>query len=210
MKEYHKIETLFERDMAGTKKLIEGKFRNEVVEYLAGNQWIFTEKVDGTNIRIHWDGHCVVFGGRTDAAILPSHLVQKLNKMFLGIVNEQLFEQKFGAKPVTFYGEGYGPKIQNGGDYIGEVDFIMFDVAVEDMFLKRPDVEEIANAFGVKTVPIVLIGTIQEAVDYVKTKPNSTIAINPKESEGLVGTPMVRVKDANGSRIIVKVKVCDF
>jgi hypothetical protein len=34
MKEYHKIETLFERDMEGTKKLIKGKFRNECVEYL--------------------------------------------------------------------------------------------------------------------------------------------------------------------------------
>ena len=29
MKEYHKIETLFERDMNGSKKLIEGKFRAE-------------------------------------------------------------------------------------------------------------------------------------------------------------------------------------
>lgn len=53
MNEYHKIETLFERDTNGTKKLIEGKFRNEAVEYLANNKWCFTEKIDGTNIRIH-------------------------------------------------------------------------------------------------------------------------------------------------------------
>ena len=75
MKEYHKIETLFERDMEGNKRLIEGKFRNPLVEYLKDNRWQFTEKIDGTNIRVHWDGHQVIFGGRTDAASLPSHLV---------------------------------------------------------------------------------------------------------------------------------------
>ena len=51
MSEYHKIETLFERDMEGSKKLIEGKYRNECVEFLAPCKWIFTEKVDGTNVR---------------------------------------------------------------------------------------------------------------------------------------------------------------
>src|SRR3990167_7914906 len=101
-KEYHKIETLFERDMEGSKKLIEGSFRNECVEYLKDNQWVFTEKVDGTNIRIYWDGHCVIFSGRTDNAQLPSSLVQVLNKLFLGITNEQIFEQKFAEQPVTF------------------------------------------------------------------------------------------------------------
>lgn len=55
MIEYPKIETLFERDTQGSKKLIEGRFRNPAVEYLSGNVWSFTEKIDGTNIRIHWD-----------------------------------------------------------------------------------------------------------------------------------------------------------
>jgi len=53
MKEYHKIESVFEREMERNKKLIESKFRNPVVEYLKDNEWIFTEKVDGTNIRVH-------------------------------------------------------------------------------------------------------------------------------------------------------------
>ena len=57
------------------KKLIEGKFRNPVVEFLKDNQWNFTEKIDGTNIRVHWDGHKVMFGGRTDNAQIPTSLV---------------------------------------------------------------------------------------------------------------------------------------
>lgn len=52
MKEYTKIETVFERDMEGTKKLIEGKYRNETVAYLKDNEWICTEKIDGTNIGV--------------------------------------------------------------------------------------------------------------------------------------------------------------
>ena len=31
---YHKIDNVFERDVEGSKKLIEGKFRNKAVEFL--------------------------------------------------------------------------------------------------------------------------------------------------------------------------------
>jgi len=210
MKEYHKIETLFQRDMEGSKKLIEGVYRDEVVEYLKDNKWIFTEKVDGTNIRVVWDGHYVVFYGRTDNAQIPSGLVQKLNSLFLGTANEQLFEQKFGAAPVTIYGEGYGAKIQSGGDYSQEFEFIVFDVEVDGIFLERENIVEISKAFGVEVVPIILEGTIQEAVNLIKTAPKSIVAKGIKEMEGVVGTPAKRIYSVRGDRIIVKVKVRDF
>lgn len=209
MKEYHKIETLFERDLEGTKKLIEGKFRNECIEYIADLQWTFTEKIDGTNVRVHWDGHKVSFGGRTDNAQMPMPLMERLKELFEGNTNEELFEQKFGETEVTFYGEGYGGKIQSGSLYKPTQDFILFDVLIGDTWLKREDVENIAESFNLDIVPIVLKGTIAEAVKYVKTKPNSPIGIG-KESEGLVGTPNARLTDFRGNRIIVKIKACDF
>ena len=92
MTEYTKIETVFERDMDGTKKLIEGKFRNETVEFLKDNRWIGAEKIDGTNIGIVWDGHKVSYQGRTERAQIPAHLMNKLIEMFGGSVNEELFE----------------------------------------------------------------------------------------------------------------------
>jgi len=104
LKEYHKIETLFNRDEK-TKKLIEGDFRNETVEFLKDNIWEFTEKIDGTNIRVHWDGHKVNFYGRTDKSQIPQGLVNKLIELFGGEVNEQLFEQKFGDTEVVLIGE---------------------------------------------------------------------------------------------------------
>jgi hypothetical protein len=72
MRKYDKIETIFSRDMTGTKKLIPGVFRDPTVEFLRVNKWIWTEKVDGTNIRVYWDGHTVSFGGRTDNATIPA------------------------------------------------------------------------------------------------------------------------------------------
>lgn len=211
MKEYHKIDSLYDRDMEGTKRLIEGQYRDKTVEYLANNQWHFTEKVDGTNIRVHWDGHRVSFGGRTDNAQIPTTLLYALQDKFMGIKNEELFEQKFGATPVTLYGEGYGAKIQKGGgDYREDVGFILFDVFINDTWLERENIEDIAKAFDVPVVPIVLTGTIQEAVDFVKNKPASTIAHKEKDSEGLVGKPTVEMRTRMGKRVIVKIKVEDF
>ena len=210
MVEYTKIETPFERDMDGSKKLIEGKSRNEAVYYLKDSQWICTEKIDGTNIGIVWDGHKVSYQGRTERAQIPTHLMNKLIELFGGDVNEELFEQKFGETPVILFGEGYGVKINNGGNYRSDVSFILFDVYLPDqnLWLKRDAIEDIAKAFNVDAVPIVMRGTIQEAVQFVKTKPKSTIGT--ANMEGLVCKPEVDLLDRMGRRVMVKIKVKDF
>lgn len=211
MNEYTKIETIFERDMEGSKKLIEGKFRNETVEFLKDNQWICTEKIDGTNIGIVWDGHKVSYQGRTERAQIPANLMNKLIEMFGGETNEELFEQKFGETQVILFGEGYGAKIQKGGgNYRSDVSFILFDVYLpeQNLWLKRDALEDIAKTFGIDVVPIVLTGTMQEAVDFVKQKPKSTIGV--ADMEGLVCKPAVDMLDRMGRRVIVKVKVRDF
>jgi len=211
MKEYTKIETIFERDTNGTKKLIEGKFNNETVEYLKNNEWVCTEKIDGTNIGVIWDGHKVSFQGRTEKAQIPAYLANKLLEMFGGIINEELFEQKFGDMKVILFGEGYGSKIQKrGSDYREDVSFILFDIYLpeQDLWLKRDSLEDIAQTFGIDIVPVILRGTLQQAVDYVKTKPDSKIG--KAKLEGLVCKPAVDVLDRTGKRVIVKIKVCDF
>lgn len=211
MTEYTKIETIFERDMEGTKKLIEGKFRNETVEYLKENRWIGTEKIDGTNIGIVWDGHKVSYQGRTERAQIPAHLMNKLIEMFGGTVNEELFEQKFGEMQVILFGEGYGAKIQKGGgNYRSDVSFILFDVYLpeQNLWLKRDAIEDIAKTFGVDVVPIVYEGDIAGSVEFVKEKPKSTIGM--ADMEGIVCKPAVDMLDRMGRRLIVKIKVCDF
>lgn len=210
MIEYTKIEIPFDRDMEGSKKLIEGKWRNETIEFLKDNQWICTEKIDGTNIGIVWDGHRVTYQGRTENAQIPAHLLNELLEMFGGDVNEELFEQKFGQMKVILFGEGYGPKIQKGELYRSDCSFILFDVYIpeQDLWMTRESVEDIAKAFGIDVVPIIFTGTLEEAIRYVKTKPKSTIGT--ANMEGLVCRPAVEVKDRRNRRVIVKVKVKDF
>lgn len=208
MKEYEKIETIFARDEK-TKKLNENIYRNETIEFLKDIDWEFTEKIDGTNIRIIWDGHKVSYYGRTDKAQIPTQLMNKLIELFGGNINEEMFEQKFGATPVMLIGEGYGAKIQKcGGDYRQDNNFILFDVCINNKYLSRDNVNDIANYFGIESVPVIFSGNLQKGIDFVKTKPNSTIGT--AKMEGLVARPKVELYDKNGNRLIVKIKVCDF
>ena len=119
-----------------------------------------------------------------------------------------MFEQKFGEIEVILFGEGYGTKIQNGGDYRPDVGFILFDVLIAGNYQSRESVEDIAKVFNLEVVPIVIRGTIQEAVDFIKTKPNSTIG--KAKMEGVVGRPKVELQDRCGRRLIVKIKCRDF
>ena len=208
MQTYNKIETVFNRDTEGTKQLIIDSYRNETVEYLKDNIWQFTEKIDGTNIRVHWDGHNVEFGGRTDKAQIPNHLLTKLKELFGTLEAEELFEQTFGEKDVILFGEGYGTKIQNGGEYRSDVSFILFDVMIGGNYQSREWVEQTAKMFSIDVVPIVLEGTIQDGIDYVTSHPHSTIG--NAMMEGVVGRPKVELNDRCGNRVIVKIKWDDF
>lgn len=207
MREYEKIETIFARDEK-TKKLNESIYRNETVKFLKENDWEFTEKIDGTNIRVVWDGHKVSYYGRTDKAQIPSQLMNRLIELFGGNVNEEMFEQKFGNKNVMLIGEGYGAKIQNGSSYREDNDFILFDVLINDNYLSRENVKDIANYFNIDVVPTIMVGKLEDGINWVKTKPKSKIGT--ANSEGLVARPLVELKDRTGNRVIVKIKVRDF
>lgn len=208
MTEYTKIPNVFVRETHGNNKLIMWEYTSPELEYLALTDWEWTEKIDGTNIRIVWDGYRVEFKGRTDKAQIPAHLLERLEALFGGKIKEELFEQMFFNKGVVLYGEGYGRKIQKHGELYGDVDFILFDVAVNGKWLDRAAVCGIAKSFGVKSVPVVGHGTLEQAVEYVKGHPESWL--RDYEMEGIVARPKTELLDHNGGRIIVKIKCRDF
>lgn len=210
-KTYTKIETLYNRSLDGDKKLIPGDYRSKTIRLLKDVTWIGTEKIDGTNIRIIWDGYSISFAGRTNKSVIPSFLNDKLTEMFCNPETEQVFEQLFGENEVILFGEGYGNRIQKIGHlYRPDNSFILFDVYVvkTDLWLQRDAIEDIARALGIDAVPIVFEGTLDEAVAYVKTCPQSTIGT--ASMEGIVCKPIVDVLTRNKERVIVKVKVRDF
>ena len=214
MKKYHKIENIFKRETTGTKKLLDGVYNDPTIEYLQNCLWIATEKVDGTNIRVYWDGHTITFGGRTEKSEIPSHLLAKLNEMFQNPETEQLFEQMFGEKEVILFGEGYGNRIQAVGSlYRDDVGFILFDIwigSIDDGFyLERKNVVQIAEALNLEVVPIVKTGTLPELVEYVKRKPVSLLS-GRVPMEGVVARPALELCSRDGKRLITKIKACDF
>ena len=185
-----------------------GRFRSPTVKFLSELEWQFTEKMDGTNTRVYWDGHKISYGGRTDRSQMPVPLMNYLVSVFGTPEAEQLFEQTFGEREVILFGEGYGPKIQSGGAYRSDVSFMLFDVMVGDNYQPREMVEKTAQMFGIDVVPIVCEGTIQDGIDFVMHHPKSTMG--SAMMEGVVGRPEVELRDRCGNRVIVKIKWNDF
>jgi len=203
---YQKIPGPFLRD-AHTNKLTD-QWSTPEFDLLQDTTWVFTEKVDGTNIRVIWDGYRVSFAGRTDNAEIPPHLLEHLETTFGGPDKEQIFEQKFGSTPVVLYGEGYGPKINGGGKYREDVSFVLFDVNIEGWWLLYDNIVDIADYFGIDVVPLKVIGSLNKAIRIVRDGMKSYYG--DFLAEGLVGTTVLGLKNRKGDRIIVKVKTRDL
>ena len=219
MAEYQKIQTLFKRDERNI--IIPDQFTYPEFEVLKDLKWECTEKIDGTNIRIelassgnHEDGIIMSFKGRTDKAVIPEHLLTKLNWLF---DREHLMEvlnitDETQDCNITLYGEGYGAKIQKGVNYISnDVNFILFDVKIGKWWLDRESIKDIANKLGISAVPLMGYMTIPEAIEYVKKGFKSTIAENKDyDAEGLVLKAPCGLLKRDGERLITKIKTVDF
>ncbi len=210
MKQYQKIQTAYFRDPENNHKtLLEGTWAKPEFELLKDIDWICTEKIDGTNIRIMWDGENVIFGGKTDKAQIPIILISALQDTF---TNEKMKACFPDADNVCLYGEGYGKKIQKGGNYLPDrADFILFDVKVGDWWLNRDANEDVAEKLEISVVPIMGIWKLEEAIEFVKKGFKSTIADNKEYiAEGLIMKPVTELFNRKGERVISKIKYKDF
>jgi len=165
---------------------------------------MWTEKIDGTNIRIHWDGEQVRFGGRTERAQIPATLLAKLQDLFpIEKCTDRL------SAGVTLYGEGYGAKIQKGGgNYIPDgVNFCLFDVYHHRWFPQQV-VRDMASSLEIESAPVVGWGTLAEAKRIAWAPFRS--GFGEAWAEGLVLRPKIELCDAWGNRAIGKIKTKDF
>lgn len=211
MNEYHKIQTIFKRDpQTNHKGLLIGEFSLKEFEFLQNNEWVFTEKVDGTNIRVKYNAAIseVSFGGKTDNAQIPGKLVTRLQQRFPLEKIQEVFNDPDPDLRVCLYGEGYGPNIQAGGNYRSDQDFVLFDVKVGDWWLQRSDVEDVAKRLELDVVPVLGTGTLEDMISMCRKGFNSTWG--EFEAEGLVARPAVELKTRSGDRIITKLKCRDF
>lgn len=215
MKEYHKIQSIYFRDPENNyKTFLTGKWSTPELEYLQNAEWLFEEKIDGTNIRVMWDGYSMSIGGKTDDAQLHMDLVRNIEKMFSNELLGSVFGSNSDAllsKPleVCLYGEGYGPGIQKGGgNYRKEKGFILFDVKIGQMYLTRESVRDIARQLNIDVVPEIGRGTLHDGIALVKAGFKSKFG--DFIAEGIIARPVVELKDRRGNRIITKIKHVDF
>lgn len=220
---YPKIETLFDRDEE-THKVITSQIRRP--EFSLIREWLVTEKIDGTNIRIQLNPSegTVRFGGRTDNAQIPTFLIDHLQDTFtpakcFGVFDDDMTD-------VTLFGEGYGARIQKGGgDYREGVSFRLFDVVVvgsegRSWWLQWKDIEDVAAKLGIQTVPVVGAVTVssqfplEALVHYTKAVTGSSKAAmedgGERQMEGIVARTEPLLFGRRGDRVMWKLKGKDF
>ena len=215
MIEYPKIETLYERDEK-THKLKEPLIlKNPTYSLL--KTWYWTEKIDGTNIRCHWDPleGKVSFSGRTDNSQVNADLVKWLYEN----VSAPKLRAVFPEAQVIIYGEGYGAGIQKGGGVYGPTKkLIVFDVFVVDSINSRlggwwlnwASVTDVCSKLSLGCVPLVGEWALEYATEAVRKGFGSFVVGATGPAEGLVGRPAETLYDKKGHRLITKIKTKDF
>ena len=202
--EYVKINSLWRREQyqEGLPKGSHGKLK----------QGEYSEPEFG-NIRIMYQNGNVEFGGRTDAAQIPCHLLKYLQDTFIPFVLEKAFRVD-AAVPypsVILYGEGYGPKIQAcGGNYRKDPSFRLFDCRINGWWLQREDVYEIAQKMRIDHCPDLGIMMEEEIIDFVKSKPLSRCSEVPQMMEGVICRSEPLMLFRNGKPLMWKLKCKEF
>lgn len=202
MQEYPKIQTVWKRDPDG--KILAGEFATPELEFLSQCEWEWTEKVDGTNIRVFCEGEYIEYGGRTANAQIPAKLVAHLHQTF----EVAAFAAIFAGAPVTLFGEGYGAGIQKGGgNYRPDQGFILFDVLVGRWWLRRDDVLDVASKLGIPAVPVIGRGSLPDMCVGVQTQ---TSLLGAPVPEGIVARTPEMLLARNGQPILAKIKRKDY
>ena len=208
----------------GEEKIDGTNMRIEVTKVPIWDGGIEGRTINGVEFKVR-------IAGKTDNANIPKNLLKHMQEKYpdekvlaaLGLkefipVDEWENEHNWLTYEqipniYTIYGEGYGEGIQSGGWYIkGGNEFIVFDVKVNDIYLKTEARDEIATKLGAPIVPLIGYFTLDEAIDFVRKGFRSVVAENPevKMAVGLVLRTDLGLRNRMGKRLIVKVKYEDF
>ncbi len=207
----------------GEEKIDGTNMRIEVTKEIVPSETSIVPEVAGVKFNVR-------YAGKTDNAQIPPKLLKHMEEKYpkekvlasLGLkeliptseweIDHNWLEYDQIPNIYTIYGEGYGIGIQKGGNYIKNGnEFIVFDVKVNDIYLKTDARDEIATKLGAPIVPFIGYFTLDEAIDFVRKGFVSTISENREYmAEGLVLRTDLGLRNRMGKRLIVKVKYEDF
>lgn len=233
---YPKIIAPFKRNQANSKYVDEGQWSKPEFALLKDIDWSWTFKCDGSNVSLQWRGDKMTLDyikGHTDKSEFNQRTKDYFQSVFCTPEAETVFEDLYGEQNVNvileFCSKDYN---QNYGHLDGYCYVIDVQNADTGKFWDRDAVKTFAERFGISYVKEMLVGTIDEAVQWAKIatsiwnsssyKLQGSISLRdgrlskvenpygPYPIEGLVGRPLCELLDGNGERIITKVKCKDF
>ena len=210
-KKYPKINTIWKRD-ENTHKILTEQFSRK--EFKALDLWEISEKMDGTNIRVFFRPHenKITFEGRHDDSDIPRYILEELHKIF----NTQSLLKCFDkGEEIVLYGEGYDNRI---GNILYNIDtgFMLFDVLVDDWWLERDNVHDVAVKLNIPHVPSFGLMTTYDAISFVKdgmAKGYVKSHINGRSDvipEGIVARSVPLMLFRDHTPVMWKLKVRDY
>ena len=213
---YHSIDTptIMDQEIFNTtkKRILKScdssnkeDFHLEEVFYLKDNIWIGSRKCDGTNCRVLFDGNEVFYNGKTNRANFSNDQKEYIEETFKEEIFEEYFRKEGKSPRVVIFGELVGPKIQNGdNNSFKELEFIVFDVLINNVFLDVENIKQIAKYFNLRSSYDLLTikGSLYQLQEIVKDK--------DFKYEGLVVKPLVELYTKNKNRLILKIKKRDY
>lgn len=189
---------------------LKDSFSEDYFFELRNHPWTFKRKIDGTNIRIQWDGEQAKIFGKTNKANMDSIPGFKafMEERFL----EERFEEKFGHdKMVYLYGEWAGPKVQKNDLNLVSPEFVLFDVEINGIFLDSAGICDVSQHFGVSNCYSFNTTDLcdcenKSLLDWIDYVAKGNIA----SWEGIVVEPSGQLRSRTGNRIIAKIKNVDY
>lgn len=213
--EYPKLKNLHKRDPADNKVIDE--FTDEIFspELLGNAGWTWREKMDGTNLRIIWDGHRAEYRGRTDRAQFSNGQTVFLDEKIKSPAFEELLEQTFGNTEAALYAELIGNKIQGNPHKIVGYEIRVYDAFVAGWWLLPASVDELANDLGLGSAEIIVVAPIGHMHQVMKNVAAQSEffeeeTIESDYLEGIVGTAPGGVLHRSGTILRVKLKLENY
>jgi len=199
------------------------KFMNteELSQKLPIGNWIKTEKIDGTNIRIiltkpDENGERLTHIGSRKLILNPT---DKNSKQFMDCLEEVNLHKineyfKDVNSTIIIYGEGYGAGVQTGGIYSSKKNFRVFDIRIGEAYQDFDYVQKVCIDNQLNIVPV--LSNVDEITydECIKTlelfKETLIKEGNGGKPEGLVYKFEPVLLNKYKERLIFKVKFKDF
>ena len=185
-------------------------------EILLFKECFASEKLHGSSAHVSWKPNAS--GEVGSSGVLSFFSGGEKHEAFVVLFDKEKLAADFtklGYPNITVYGEAYGGKCQGMKDTYGnKLQFVAFEVKVDDYWLAMPDAEEVARGLGFDFVHYRKISATIEDIEAEMLLPSVQAVRNgcgdDKKREGVVLRPLIEVVRGNGKRIIAKHKNPDF